>query len=197
MKKQGKRALVLNANFVPISTQCWKKAIESVIENEYDPNSGAEIIECFDSIIKTCGTRYYPLPAVIRNVTYANLHNRKISFNKGNVFLRDKMTCCYCGVQDLSCDSLTYDHVIPRSRFKQLGGKGTPTKWLNIVTACRKCNLQKENKTLKEAKLTLLKQPYEPVGGQYILGLSPWSRIPKEWEIYITPMYKHLIKEKK
>jgi hypothetical protein len=195
MKRQGKRVLVLNANYLPIATQCWKEAIAHVIENEYDANTGFEIIECFNGIIRTCGRKWYPFPAVVRNVQYVDLSKRKISFNKGNVFLRDKMTCCYCGLQDFSCENLTFDHVVPRSRYRELGGKGTPTKWENIVTACRKCNLRKENKTLNEAGLQLLKHPVQPPSAQYILGLSPWSRIPKEWEIYITPMYKHLIKK--
>ena len=54
-----------------------------------------------------------------------------------------------------TADKLTIDHVIPRSR----GGKND---WLNLVTACKKCNQKKGNKTPEEAGMPLLKKPIVP-----------------------------------
>lgn len=196
-RRKEKRVLVLNANYMPIAIANWKDALESIYKNEGDPRQGYEYVEAYDHIIKTSGGKFYPLPAVVRLPNYVDISKRKISFNKGNLFLRDKMTCAYCGHQDLTCENLTYDHVIPKSKWKKDGRKGTPTRWENIVTCCRKCNLKKADKSLKEAGFTLKKEPKQPEGGQYILGLGPWSRVPIEWDIYIPPMYKHLIEKRK
>ena len=136
------------------------------------------------------------MPAVIRNVKYVDLNKRKISFSKKHVFLRDDMRCVYCGAQDITGEILTFDHVIPKAKWKRLGFPGTATKWENIVTACRRCNLKKADKTPKEAGMKLLKEPKQPSSAQYVLGISPWTKIPKQWEIYMPPLYKHLKKEK-
>lgn len=57
----------------------------------------------------------------------------------GVIFARDGFRCTYCG----SAESLTLDHVIPRSR----GGSNKPN---NITTACNSCNSQKGDKTPEE-----------------------------------------------
>ena len=58
------------------------------------------------------------------------------------VFLRDKFICNYCGKTG---GLLEVDHINPIS----LGGTN---EIVNLVTACRKCNRQKKNKTVKEFK---------------------------------------------
>jgi 5-methylcytosine-specific restriction endonuclease McrA len=40
--------------------------------------------------------------------------------------------------------------------------KGGDDTWMNVVTACRRCNQRKSDKTLKEARLELLYLPYAP-----------------------------------
>lgn len=50
-------------------------------------------------------------------------------------YRRDNWQCVYCG----STDDLTADHVIPRA-------KGGVDELWNLVTACRKCNGQKQDK---------------------------------------------------
>lgn len=74
--------------------------------------------------------------------------------NRVNVAWRDKNTCQYCG-QKFFLTELTMDHVYPKS-------KGGIKIWTNIVAACKKCNSQKDNKTLSEAKMSLLNQPVAP-----------------------------------
>jgi len=60
------------------------------------------------------------------------------------IFKRDDFTCQYCGQRggDLECD-----HVHPLS-------KGGSNEASNLVTSCRKCNRQKQNKTLEEWLIT-------------------------------------------
>lgn len=56
------------------------------------------------------------------------------------IFLRDRLTCQYCGVQTAN---LHCDHIIPLSR----GGSNDET---NLTTACASCNTSKRNKTPEE-----------------------------------------------
>lgn len=65
------------------------------------------------------------------------------------VFDRDNYTCQYCGKRGCM---LEVDHVIPFS-------KGGSYELSNLVTACRKCNRQKRDKSLEE--FNEWKQKYE------------------------------------
>jgi hypothetical protein len=56
------------------------------------------------------------------------------------VFARDDYTCQYCGARGVS---LHCDHVIPVSR-------GGPNDLDNLVTACKRCNQAKYNRTPEE-----------------------------------------------
>lgn len=58
---------------------------------------------------------------------------------KEEIKRRDGYRCVYCG----SDDSLTIDHIRPRS-------KGGPTTAANCVTACRSCNLAKGSMAVDE-----------------------------------------------
>ena len=119
---------------------------------------------------------------------------RKVPFNKKNVFMRDKCTCQYCN-EVFSPQDLTYDHVIPRSKWTAKHEANMPqrgcTQWENIVTACRKCNLKKADKTPEEAGMKLNKRPRQPTYAEIALGLSPFERVPKEWVPYIKNLSKH------
>lgn len=64
------------------------------------------------------------------------------------VLQRDKMLCRYCG-KDLSNGIPHIDHVLPFLR-------GGATCLGNLVTACRRCNTRKANRTPEEAGMRLL-----------------------------------------
>lgn len=70
------------------------------------------------------------------------------------LFRRDHSMCAYCGklFKDFK---LTRDHIIPRS-------KGGEDKWMNVVTACGKCNRKKDDNLLEECDMQLLYLPYTP-----------------------------------
>lgn len=78
----------------------------------------------------------------------------RVALTNKTLFGRDRHLCAYCG-DKYSNSSLSRDHIIPRSK----GGKDT---WMNVVTACLKCNHKKGAKTLEKAGLQLLYVPYEP-----------------------------------
>ncbi len=186
-KQKTKRCLVLNADDTAMSTITWQMAIALVYKYRDRPKIGVSVVDYYkeDFILATDGHNY-PIPAVVAKNTYTRMDNRKVPFSRKHVFVRDKMTCMYCGNVFLYND-LTFDHVIPRTLWK---GQGTPTCWINIVTACFKCNQKKGGNSLKRAKMKLLRLPTEPYCGGFVLGLGPWNIIPEEWEKYIPNHYK-------
>lgn len=87
--------------------------------------------------------------------------------------------CWYCGC-DLTQESLTVDHVVPRS----MGGTGEPD---NLVASCLECNQTKGTRSVEEYRVLLERQrdgvPYfnrkqrawlESVGFEFPKTDSPW-----------------------
>ncbi len=183
------RCLVLNADYTAMSTITWQMALSVVYKYQNEPLLGVSVVDYYKNefILATNGHRY-PIPAVIVKNEYLRMDNRKVPFSRKHVFVRDKMTCMYCG-NVFSSKKLTFDHVVPRALWK---GPGTPTNWQNIVSCCFPCNQRKGGKTLKQVNMRLLKRPTAPNCGGYVLGLGPWNRIPQEWEQYIPNHYKDI-----
>lgn len=90
----------------------------------------------------------------LRGASKINLFDVVPAIARRGVFLRDRMTCAYCGEifdeKDLECE-----HVIPAAR-------GGLVRWENIVSADRYCNAKKGCKTPEEAGMPLLYLPYRP-----------------------------------
>mgnify|MGYP000863786106 FL=1 len=76
------------------------------------------------------------------------------------LFRRDGHMCMYCG-HAFSGDGLTRDHIHPRSR-------GGSEQWTNLVSACRRCNQRKGNRTPEEAGMPLLAIPFKPNKMEYM-----------------------------
>jgi hypothetical protein len=170
-KIKDNQCLLLNADYSPLRIISWQKAIVWSIRYTNNPDCGIQIIDYYKDkfILGACG-KEYKIPCVARTSQYFNLYNNKINFSRHNLFIRDKYTCQYCG-QKLHHTQLTYDHIIPKSRFNN--NKTISTNWNNVVTACRPCNHKKGNRTPTEAGMTLLNTPIEPT---YSMEYLPWFR---------------------
>ena len=96
-----------------------------------------------------------------------------------NVYQRDNFTCQYCGKR-LCWGELTYDHLVPRAR----GGR---TDFLNIVTACKPCNVRKGHMTCDEAGMFPLNAPICPRLLPLISPLVHTGLVPAEWEPFLAP----------
>ncbi len=59
------------------------------------------------------------------------------------IYLRDGLSCCYCGKGIESEIKLTLDHVKPYS-------KGGSNKETNLVTCCLTCNSARGNRSVKK-----------------------------------------------
>lgn len=183
------KCLVLNADYMPIGVIGIEKSMGLI----YVKRAAIELDFYSDHKIRDASGKQYEIPAVILLKKMIKKNYRAVPFNRKNVLLRDRMTCQYCG-QMFQPEDLTYDHVIPRSKWKE---NSTPTFWENIVACCLPCNSKKANKTPQEAGMTLLNKPRKPKYGEIALGLSPWQEVPKEWLPYITSVYKNFKLETK
>jgi 5-methylcytosine-specific restriction endonuclease McrA len=99
--------------------------------------------------------------------TYGNQHALRKArahctppLNNPTLFRRDASLCLYCGGRFRNSE-LSRDHVTPLS----LGGEDT---WNNVVTACKRCNNHKADKTPEDAGMQLLAVPFTPTHAEYI-----------------------------
>lgn len=144
--------LVLNQNYEPLHVATVRRALVLWLSGK------AEILETYEHEVASAQRRF-PAPSVIRLLSLVKHPPVRVKLCRREVFLRDNYTCQYCGVRT---HDLTIDHVVPRSR-------GGPHTWENVVSACRTCNHRKGGKSLAEARMQLLRQPFEPRPGRYYL----------------------------
>lgn len=103
------------------------------------------------SIIATHGDTYSKITS---NANYTPpLSNRTL-------FKRDGNICLYCG-EHFRKELLSRDHITPVS-------KGGLDQWQNVVTACKRCNHHKANRTPEQAGMALLAVPFAPTHAEYI-----------------------------
>lgn len=180
-KAENSKCLLLNADYTPLRIISWRRAIVWSIKYTNNNQYGIEILEYFrDRFIYGACEKRYPVPAVAKTIQYFNLHNKKINFSRHNLLIRDNYTCQYCGKQ-LAYNQLTYDHIIPKSRFYY--NKKLATDWHNIVTACRPCNHRKGNRTPKEAGMNLITIPTEPnYSVKYLQWFQELSTIGQDYD---------------
>ncbi len=76
------------------------------------------------------------------------------------LFRRDQNLCLYCGEQ-FPHFMLSRDHVKPLSQ-------GGLDRWVNVVTACKRCNNHKAGYTPEQAGMQLLAIPFSPTHAEYV-----------------------------
>ena len=165
--------LLLNASYEPMRIVSWERAICMWLDDK------VEILatyseRVYDALKDWCGK----MPAVVRLLKYVKIEFKSVKFSRINVFGRDNFTCQYCHEQPGTA-SLTYDHVLPKSR-------GGTTSWTNIVTCCIECNWQKANRTPEEAGMVLKSKPYIPDRKPFMRRMMvSMPHAPDEWRDYL------------
>ncbi|MGD9342045.1 MAG: HNH endonuclease [Chromatiales bacterium] len=76
------------------------------------------------------------------------------------LFRRDQSLCLYCG-ERFPTALLSRDHVKPLSQ-------DGADSWVNVVTACKRCNNFKAGRTPEEAGMELLAIPFKPTHAEYV-----------------------------
>jgi 5-methylcytosine-specific restriction endonuclease McrA len=144
--------LVLNQDYEPLNVTNLPRAFRLVF------GAKAEVLEYDHQIIHTARAVYHA-PSVIRLQYHIRRPRPRVKLTRREVFVRDHHTCQYCGRVG---SDMTIDHVVPRHR----GGGHT---WENLVTACKPCNHRKGGRTPDEARIRLLRPPFEPRNDVYSL----------------------------
>ncbi len=171
----GRKVLVLNQDFSALSLCSVSKAFLLVYLNK------AELVDQVEHANLRTVTTTYPMPSIIRLFNYVNIPYRgSVMLSRHNVFKRDNYTCQYCGSTEVN--SLTIDHVLPRSRQGR-------SSWDNLVTACRMCNSRKGDLTPQEAGMPLRQQPFKP---SFVMFLRDFSgRVDESWMVYLGQRWRN------
>jgi len=159
-------ALVLNATYEPLSVVSARRAVCLVLSDK------ADIVEDDGSTVHS-ERMSMAAPLVIRLRYVVKVpYNRHTAISRRAVFARDDHRCQYCGG---FADSI--DHVMPRSR----GGLHI---WENVAAACRRCNLDKRDRTPDEAGMKLARPPHAPRELAWV-AVSV-GRVPEAWKPYLN-----------
>ena len=131
-----------------------------------------------DQIAYTCGSNIMTIRGGINAITnlrskvdvnsiIATYGNNKIlseqyapPLNNTTLFRRDDHLCLYCG-NEFKTEDLSRDHVTPLFQ----GGRDL---WVNVVSACKRCNNAKAGRTPEQANMKLLAIPFVPTHAEYI-----------------------------
>ncbi len=194
--------LVLNRHYSPVNVCSVKRALSMLFQQKaevvtyenntfcnYDIHSWSEltqlkiemnILEADEEIMNW--TASIIIPRVIRVLEYNRIPTRKVKLNRRNIYLRDNNICQYCG-RKLPVEELNLDHVLPRAQ-------GGISSWTNLVASCYKCNSKKGSKTPEQARIKLIRRPFEPKNSAAFNASSINGSIKyKSWKNFIDQIY--------
>ena len=166
------RALVLNATYEPLCVVPDRRALVLVLAQK------AAAVEHTDRVARSerrVGAVASPSSDLIRYVRVP--YRSAVPLTRRAVFARDGGRCVYC---DSPATSL--DHVVPRSR----GGEHV---WTNVVSACRRCNHLKADRSVTELGWRMRHAPFQPIGSGVAhpwcwpcrSGVGAVPRRPRRW----------------
>ena len=141
---ENAKALKLDCSFRPLEIVDAVEALVLCLIGK------AHAIESYSEEIKSV-SESFKLPAVIVLTRYVKFQFKTMAPKRGNIIWRDQNQCQYCA-KDFESNSLTIDHILPRSK----GGQNT---WINLVAACKKCNQKKGDRTPEQANMQLIRKP--------------------------------------
>lgn len=165
---ESRRVLVLNQGYLPTNLVGWKQAVTSVFLEK------AELIKAYSIQIRAV-KKSYPLPSVIRLREFAGNPFVVPKFSRRNVYIRDRMTCQYCG-RKREASKLNLDHIIPIS-------KGGVTGWDNVVCCCKSCNRKKGDSLPSETGMKLIRPVKAPQNSLYLKLRE--RRFPPDWSDFL------------
>ena len=164
--------LVLNQNYEPLNVCNARRAFVLVDRGK------AEILEHAEGVIRST-VASFPRPSVIRLIYMIRRPRPQMRLTRREVFVRDRYTCQYCGIQP-GPEELTVDHVVPRSR-------GGVSSWENCVLACVECNKRKADRSPLQAGLKLRKAPKKPSWKSLVQ--VPTRDRRESWEKFLSRAY--------
>jgi 5-methylcytosine-specific restriction endonuclease McrA len=175
--------LVLNRHWQPIHVttvvrallMLWNDSAKVIDPDEYRPCTWEEWARLAPPAggpsIRAARVRLR-VPEVVCLTRYDRLPATAVTFSRRNVARRDHHTCQYCGAKP-GWESITIDHVVPRSR-------GGASSWTNCVAACVACNARKADRTPEQAGMHLRRHParpaWKPLYAAHGARVESWAR---------------------
>jgi 5-methylcytosine-specific restriction endonuclease McrA len=145
------QSLVLNATYDPLGVVSHRRAVVLVLSEK------ATTVEATDEVAHSERSDIV-IPCIVRLNRFVRVpHRVHVPLTRRGVFARDGGRCVYCGAPATSLD-----HVVPRSR----GGAHT---WENVVSACRRCNHVKGDRSVSELGWRMSNRPWRPTGSAWII----------------------------
>lgn len=163
------QVLVLNLDYQPINICATRRAIKLLFKGK------AEILEDRGDLVHSPG-HSMRRPSVIKLSSLVKMPRPVLKLSRKAVLARDNYHCQYCGKNSVK---MTVDHVVPRT----LGGR---FEWENLVCACHTCNARKGNRTLRDAGISLQRQPRCPSFIPHIsYTLYRQTMLEEDWQKYL------------
>jgi len=187
--------LTLDSQGAPVKWVTWQDAVTYETKNAIAWRTGEMTFTFSGGVSRMTGEiskiTTSSIIALKGDATRSRWNKALVGVSSAMLFSRDCHICAYCGKR-FGANDLTRDHIIPKS-------KGGENSWMNVVTACRRCNGIKGDRLLQETNLGLLYVPYIPsrvenliLANRKILGdqmdllkayLPKHSRILKNFEM--------------
>lgn len=183
------KVLVLNADYRPYAIWSWQKCMTKLFSANgpsVDPMymNGGKMIR-HDKLIRDGRGNEYEVPKIVVMRNYQANGHRAAKYSKGNVYARDMNVCQYCSVQT-SRENRSVDHVIPRAHWNPKRYSFDLSSFENVVTACKKCNLHKRNRTPQQAKMKLIRKPRAITVNQVFNHKVQLVEVQDEWLPYLS-----------
>ena len=151
---------------MPLEWVGYQDAVRLICLDQVSYSLGRTVFRIRGGVNARTGVRSaVDVRAIIASVgTHPHAHLFSTSYtpplsNKA-LFRRDQSLCLYCG-ERMPYALLSRDHVQPLSQ----GGADT---WVNVVTACKRCNNFKAGRTPEQAGMELLAIPFTPTHAEYV-----------------------------
>lgn len=148
------KILRLNKAGTPIDWISREEAATLVVKDQVVWALGENAFEIRGGINRLGKQSVLSLPSILASDGSVKLSDFVPPLVNSYLFRRDQFLCMYCG-GEFTADNLSRDHILPVSR------SGTDS-WTNVVTACKRCNHRKANRTPEEAAMHLLAVPFVP-----------------------------------
>jgi 5-methylcytosine-specific restriction endonuclease McrA len=120
--------------------------------------AGVRVFRLHGGVSRATGRRsVLDVNSIIATGEYVEALRAVPALTNARLFRRDGHLCLYCG-ERFAPGQLTRDHVVPVSK----GGRDV---WTNVVSACRRCNHRKGDRSLAAVErfgMRLVALPYAP-----------------------------------
>jgi len=153
------KILRLNKAGTPIAWLNWQDSATLLVRNQVIWTLGEVILTVRGGTNKKGERSVLEVPSIIACDGKVESRAFAPALTNQLLFARDQYVCMYCGVSHVAKE-LSRDHVVPTSR-------GGTDSWTNCVTACKRCNNRKANKSPEQAGMELLAVPFVPNRHEY------------------------------